>query len=572
MPNATRAADFLAGLGVNTAMDYWDTTYVDVAKVTQALAYLGVTHVRDHIPATDAASQAPYKALAASGIRFDFLFPGGNLNLAANMQALDSFARAAPGAIAAVEGPNEVNLWPVSYNGKSGLSGAAAEQKAIYAAVHADKNLTGVPVYALSLGGGSSSQEKALGDLSAYADYGNAHVYPDAGEPPNPNWFAPWLASQSVPTGSDPMVLTEFGYATVPNNPALDGVTEAVQAKENLNVLFDAWKAGVKATYLYELLNSLPDAAQSNQEANYGLFNADGTPKLAATAIHNTTTILADPGTGGAPGSLNYSVANLPGTGNTLLLEKSSGVFDIVLWNEPVIWNGTTHKEIAASTTTVTVNLGASYGSVRLYDPLLGTAAVQSFANVSQVQLGLTDHPLFLEVSGSGTPTPTPTSTPTPTPSPGLTLTGTTGNDTLTGGAGNDVISGGRGNDIITGGVGNDTLTGGTGNDTFRYLTPSDGIDHITDFVPGSDHIGISQAGFSLGAGYVVGGPVSSAHFVAHAANSATSAVGVSQLIYNTATHALLWDADGSGAGAAVTLAVFDNGATPRASDLVVGT
>ena len=399
MPTATTASAFLASIGVNTAMDYTDTTYANVTMVVQSLAYLGVSLVRDHIPATDAASLAPYLALAAAGIRFDFLFPGGALNLTANMQALNTFAKDAPGAIAAVEGPNEVNLWPVSYNGQGGLAGAAAEQKAIYAAVHADATLAGIPVYALTLGGGSASQERALGNLSAYADYGNAHVYPDSGAPPNPNWLTPWLASQSVPTGSDPMVLTEFGYTTAVNSSSGERVPLDVQAKQDLDVLFDAWKAGVKTTYLYELMAS-PDPGLTDDEADYGLFNADGTPKPAATAIHNTTAILADNGTGGvALGALNYSVSNLPSTGNTLLLEKSNGTFDIVLWNEPVLWNAATRSENTIATTSVTVNLGGTFASVSLFDPLVGTAAVQTFTNVSQVQVGLSDHPLFLQVS-----------------------------------------------------------------------------------------------------------------------------------------------------------------------------
>lgn len=54
----------------------------------------------------------------------------------------------------------------------------------------------------------------------------------------------------------------------------------------------------MSATYLYELFDRDSSASNTNPEANFGLFNSDGTPKLAATAIHNLTTILADDGKG----------------------------------------------------------------------------------------------------------------------------------------------------------------------------------------------------------------------------------------------------------------------------------
>ena len=78
-----------------------------------------------------------------------------------------------------------------------------------------------------------------------------------------------------------------------------------------------------------------------------------------------------------------------------------------------------------------------------------------------------------------------------------LTLTGSgninaTGNtlaNTLTGNLGNNSIDGAAGNDTILAGAGNDTLTGGDGNDEFRMST---GADVVTDFVSGTDKVGIA--------------------------------------------------------------------------------
>ncbi|RQO49210.1 calcium-binding protein, partial [Variovorax sp. KBW07] len=51
-------------------------------------------------------------------------------------------------------------------------------------------------------------------------------------------------------------------------------------------------------------------------------------------------------------------------------------------------------------------------------------------------------------------------------PPTGITLQGTTADETLSGGLGNDILNGGAGADLLQGGDGNDTLNGDAGNDT----------------------------------------------------------------------------------------------------------
>ena len=80
-----------------------------------------------------------------------------------------------------------------------------------------------------------------------------------------------------------------------------------------------------------------------------------------------------------------------------------------------------------------------------------------------------------------------------------VTLTGGGNMDFLYGGAGNDTLSGGAADDLLSGGKGNDTLTGGTGADTFVFHNGG-GLDTITDFAPGQDHIelhGYDQTDFA---------------------------------------------------------------------------
>lgn len=67
-------------------------------------------------------------------------------------------------------------------------------------------------------------------------------------------------------------------------------------------------------------------------------------------------------------------------------------------------------------------------------------------------------------------------------------LSGGIGNDLLDGGLGNDILLGDAGDDRLFGGLGNDRLTGGIGADVFLF-NRANGLDRITDYVQGVDHL-----------------------------------------------------------------------------------
>lgn len=76
------------------------------------------------------------------------------------------------------------------------------------------------------------------------------------------------------------------------------------------------------------------------------------------------------------------------------------------------------------------------------------------------------------------------------------------------------------GNDILVGGAGNDTLTGGANADQFRLATNA-GTDKITDYVQGTDKIGLLEGAASgavnfstdgTAAGVILGG----SDFISH--------------------------------------------------------
>ena len=408
------ASGFINSIGVNTHAGFGWTGYNNLAMMVDDLEYLGVTNLRDAM-GTSPAAQPVVEGLAAAGYKFDFLVSSalpqmGTTGLQKYIASLEKFAASHPGSISAIEGLNEANHQPFSYNGSSSLTAAAQFQSALYQAVNANAALGSIPVYNLSLAYNDPQGYSQLGDMSGSVDFANAHAYVSTSLTTGSSISATLSAVMTAAPGK-PVVITETGYTTQANTQYL-GVNETVQAKSILNTLVDAYKAGVSATYLYELFDRDSSAGNTNPEANFGLFNSDGTPKLAATAIHNLTTILADDGKGGQQPTdpLNYTLSNMPASGNSMVLGKSNGAYELVVWAEPKLWNDATDTEVTNSAQTVTVDLGGVHHTVKVYDTLTGTTAIASYTDVSTITIPVSDHPLIIEIDAPPT-TPTPPDT-----------------------------------------------------------------------------------------------------------------------------------------------------------------
>jgi hypothetical protein len=400
-PTAEGVSAFVQSLGINTHLSYTQTPYYGQPQnVITALQYLGITTVRDQPPGytTDPTSAASQDALAAAGVQFDALLIGnGPVDVTDTIASTVTFQQAYPSSIAAIEGPNEINAWPITYEDITGNYAAGAQvTQDLWTAVQSTQSLEAVPVYALTLSGGITgvrSAETQLGDLAPYVTYGNAHIYACCSNNVWEEDMPHWLPIFEEDTPGMPMVITETGYPTVPSN-----VDELSAAKYNLNTFFENALNGIVRTYLYELVDENSSATDTNSQDYYGEFHNDWTPKAGATAIHNLTTILQSAGSGTASSTLNYSVAGLPSTGHSFLL-GSSAAFDIAVWIDATVYDPTTATDIAAPAYSVTVSLGTAYANVAVYDPMIGTTPIATYSNVSSLNLSVTDHPLVVQVN-----------------------------------------------------------------------------------------------------------------------------------------------------------------------------
>ncbi len=384
-----RAADFLDTIGVNVHVTYTDSSYVKIDAVVAALRYLGVNHVRDYSLSPGGQGQASYGRLARAGIRFNLFQQGGDV--AAAVDRMQTFVQIFPGSIASIEGPNEVNNFPIRYGGLTGDAAAKAFMAAFYDAIKAVPSLADIPVYGIT----------SWPEFASKADVANFHSYPPSGDQPLARLTRDRNQQLAAMPGK-PTALTESGYYTLPGKGTWGGVDDATQAGLILNLLFDATRLGVGRTFIYQLLDAYPDPDGSDMEKHFGLFDIAFAPKPAATALRNLTTILADPGADArtfATRSLPHTVKGLPATAGTLLLQKASGAFQLVFWNEPDVWDETANKPIPVGTETVTLDLGGTFPTVRVFDPVASGDATRTLTDVRELRFDIGAHPVIVEIA-----------------------------------------------------------------------------------------------------------------------------------------------------------------------------
>ncbi|HKX58842.1 MAG TPA: hypothetical protein VJN00_05690 [Steroidobacteraceae bacterium] len=132
-------------------------------------------------------------------------------------------------------------------------------------------------------------------------------------------------------------------------------------------------------------------------------------------------------------------------------------------------------------------------------------------------------------------------------------ITGNAGNNILKGLGGADTLRGGGGDDRLVGGPGSDRLTGNGGRNAFQFDAPlnaTTNVDRIVDFDPGKDIMRLIGAVFPelSTAGVLPAG----AFRIGAAAGDANDRV-----LYDPASGAVRYDADGTGATAAVRFATL---------------
>lgn len=395
-----RAATLVDGVGVQVHLRYTDGSYRDLDAVVRSLDYVGIKHIRSAVPAPHIPTSRPVSAwgrLMREGYSVIFTITGGVVNLDQAFAALPGLARSYPGAISYIEGFNEVDRAPVTWQGEKGEKAAIEAQKAIFSRVRQDPDLRDIPVADLT-----GVELPAADDAAAFegrADLINMHLYPLNGKQPN-DTFKGSTAAVARRFGL-PLIVTEFGYSALPQKGwNLLGVNREVQARQVVNGILDSVHYGVSRVYIYELLDQKFDPQRTNREMHFGLFDNTYAPKPAATAIRNLFILLRDEDAKArsfTPSVLDADIEGLPTTAKTTAFQKASGRQYLVIWNEPPLWDNTTGQAREVASVPIRVRLNSAGAVENVFNPFRSETALHS-PGVRTIDLELKDEPLILEI------------------------------------------------------------------------------------------------------------------------------------------------------------------------------
>jgi hypothetical protein len=349
-----------------------------------------------------------------------------------------------------LEGPNEPNNQQFIYPGTDALpgggcgtstfSGCALWMKSVLSFKQSDPLIANLPLMNISEGGAEPDNQGfqfigvippgtgTLNDGQELSDIANLHSYIQynnwPGQADNDVWnsmangpyppypLGPWDNMKGEYCG------TTWGGAQAPAVP-LANCTSVVPWASSENglhtfnydqmgrVAMNFFLTGAALGQAYTIWYQLADDVFDGQ---WGFFDTNTTggpdisPRLGATYLHNLTTILNDTSSNFTPTVLAYTYSP-PATVHSVLLQKSSGIYELAVWDD---------RPIGEGLDVVTINFPYSFATMNIYDPIQATLPISSQAFATSVTLNLTDHPQVVELSNGSTPAPTQTATPAP--------------------------------------------------------------------------------------------------------------------------------------------------------------
>ncbi len=423
-----KANDFLNTMGAVTH---------DIQKLESATAiingfrYTGLRIGRDdatHSSSGAGSVQDLCNIHAATGVKYHELpiVDDGDASVSDTRAMWDQLAGC--GGMLEAEGPNEPNNGPFFYAGATCSMGSsflpcAHYQADLYKMVKSDPLLRNFRVAGLTEPGAEpdnvglqflaipSGSGLAMPDGTVYADIANTHNYVQgngtAGTTLMDNharlaetiqagpfdhygnyWGATWnrqFAGASSGQNARPKETTETGWNIY--KPGAN-IGWDMMARLVTDVFLDAPQLGWSETIVYKMFEEPP------YDTGNGMFNRNGDEADAGNAtalglyIHNLTAILSDNSSAFSATPVALSLSGLPPTGYYQLMQKSSGVHELVLWGEAFA---------SRTASTVTVTLPKTAASIKVYDITSGTAPIQSLTNAASVRVTLTDHAVIVE-------------------------------------------------------------------------------------------------------------------------------------------------------------------------------
>ncbi len=395
---ARRADDFVDSIGVNTHLYYDSSVYYQKydTLIKPKLVELGVRHVRDGAVRNMNGYMDRLRELEKLGIRFTL---GCDLRGITPQAVVSLVKELGTDLVAGVQGPNEYNL-----SGDSNWANNLRDyQKRLYQAVKADPVTKNVQVYGPPLT--EPGAYSALGDISAYIDFGTINHYYSGHNPGIWGWGSDnygsidWkVRAAKISSVSKPVVITETGYHGLVNtSEGHKGVPDDVSGKYMPRLYLEHFNYGVPRTFVYELIDVYynPNAV----DRNLGLLRNDGSERPSFKALKNLIGLLKDSGASFTPGSLDYFLGGNTANIHHTLLQKKDGRFYLILWQEVSGFNVSTKQVIKVSSQKVNVTLNTSIAKATMYVPNDSSDWVSQQTYPKQLNIDVSDRPVVIELA-----------------------------------------------------------------------------------------------------------------------------------------------------------------------------
>lgn len=392
---ARSAAAFVDSVGVNVHLSYHDGPYGDAARTARLLHELHVRHVRDGVAKgqTDVCEAA--RSIGAAGARFTFI-----TQAALMPDDLVAWAACAGPAIEAYEGINEYDImhpsadldWPATVRDA---------QRHLYAAVKKRPELSAVAVVAPSFT--SEDAFRAVGDLTAYSDYGTTHDYFAAHEPEiesGPTGAAVNMRQALSVTAGKPVEATETGYGSAGATEKHD-VDETTQATYLPRLFLNQYATGIVRSFDYELIDE-----GGSPFGAYGLVRANGTKKPSFAALAGMLALLEEPASANrAPvRSLSYAVDAGGATVRRMLFAKRDGRRYLALWLPTRSYDAIFRRPEHPAPVAVAIRFSRPVRGATLYAyDAAARLRPTRLAAGSTLHLSVTDRVRFLELPAAAT-------------------------------------------------------------------------------------------------------------------------------------------------------------------------
>jgi hypothetical protein len=369
-------------MGVNVHFTYTDTAYARQAELISRLRELGIHHVRDAMPSpVDSPLAAGLKAASAQGIHATLL----PHDPTSDPGPLIADSRTVLGdTIGAFEGPNEPD--------NSGDPGWADKLLAYMPMLRdrVSRLAPGVPLLGPSLVY-PASRAQVQGRVPGAS---NLHPYSGGGPPEGALGDALRELEGLRRRAPNPgVVFTEAGYHNAMNATGNQQppASEEAAAVYMPRLFLDAFGAGVRRTFLYELVDEKPEPGLADQEQHFGLLRNDLSPKPAFNAVRALVAALrASPGPASSEPVPWNIVPDEPGEVQRLVLDRRDGSRVIALWRPVSVWDQEARQPIDPGSLPIELSFdGAGARDLSVWRPSVSPQPVERHDDVHKLPLKL---------------------------------------------------------------------------------------------------------------------------------------------------------------------------------------